>query len=149
MVNNDKTDEQRLDALTDALADSILQATDDENFEELRLSGVDPDAEAARLKAIMLATMKAFRQRALETARAGYSSQIEKMERKSYAIPETPAERRDLFAVIAQRPQYTQFVTAQYRDLDKLTDNDIETYLEDLAELGILEDLKRNETDGE
>jgi len=149
MVNNDKTDEQRLDALTDALADSILEESDAENIEELRLSGVNPDSEAARLKAMMLATVKAFRQRALETARAGYSRQIERMERKSYAIPETPAKRRDLFAFLAQRPQFTQFVTAQYRDLDKLTDNDIETYLEDLAELGILENLKRDETDGE
>lgn len=71
------------------------------------------------------------------------------MERKSYAIPETPAARRRLFSIFIQRPQFTQFVTAQYRDLDKLTDNDIESYLEDLAELGILEKLQRDETDGE
>ena len=149
MASKDRTDEQRLEALTDALADSILEESDAEVIEELRLTGIDPDAEAARTKAMMLATVKAFRQRALNAARAAYSHQIEGMERKSYAIPETPAARRRLFSIFIQRPQFTQFVTAQYRDLDKLTDNDIESYLEDLAELGILEKLQRDETDGE
>ena len=41
-------------------------------------------------------------------------------------------------------------MTAQYRDLENLTDNDIETYLEDLAELGITsEKLNRDKTNGE
>jgi hypothetical protein len=146
---NDKTDQQKLDALVDALADSVLAASDGEIIEELRMSGVNPDAEAARLRAMMLATVKAFRQRALETARAAYRRQIEQMERKPYAIPKTPAGRRKLFSFFSQRPQFAQFVTAHYRNLDNLTDNDIETYLEDLAELGILENLKRDETDGE
>jgi len=149
MANKHRTDEQRLEAVTNALADSILEASDAEVIEELRLAGVDPDAEAARMKAKMLATVKAFRQQALNAARTGYNRQIEGMERKSYAIPDTPAERRRLFSLLVQRPQFTQFVTAQYRDLDKLTDNDIETYLEDLAELGILEELQRDEINGE
>jgi len=148
MANKDRTATQKLDALADALAESIADASDKEIIEELHLSGVDPDTEAARMKAMMLATVKVFRQRALASARAGYCRQIESMERKSYPIPGTPAERRQLFALVAQRPQFTQFVTAQYRDLDVLTDNDIETYLEDLAELGILEDLRRDDTNG-
>jgi hypothetical protein len=147
MANNN-TNEQKLGALADALADSVLAASDDEIVEELRMSGVNPDAEAARLKAMMLATVKAFRQRALKTARVAYSRQIEQMERTPYAIPKTPAERRKLFSLFTQRPQFAQFVTARYRDLDNITDNDIETYLEDLAELGILEKLERDGTDG-
>jgi hypothetical protein len=149
LMSNRRTDEEKLDALIDSLADSVLEASDDEIIEELRMSGGNPDAEAARLKAMMLATVKAFRQRALETARAAYSRQIEQMERKQYAIPNTPAERRKLFSLFTQQPQFAQFVTAHYRDLENLTDNDIETYLEDLAELGILEKLERDKTDGE
>jgi hypothetical protein len=149
MATKDMTDEQRLQALTNSLADSILEESDAEVIEELRLTGVDPDAEAARMKAMMLATVKAFRQRALNAARAGYSRQIEGMERKPYALPGSPAARRRLFSLFIQRPQFAQFVTAQYRDLDKLTDNDIKSYLEDLAELGILEQLQDDATDGE
>jgi predicted phosphoribosyltransferase len=51
--------------------------------------------------------------------------------------------------LFTQQPQFAEFVTAQYRDLENLTDNDIETYLEDLAELGILEKLDRDKTNGE
>lgn len=148
-MSSKRTDAEKLDALIDALGDSVLEASDEEILEELRMSGVDPDAEAARLKAIMLGTVKAFRQRALEAARAAYSRQIEQMEKKPYPIPKTPTERRKLFSFFAQQPQFAEFVTAQYRNLEDLTDNDIETYLEDLADLGILEKLNRDKTDGE
>lgn len=148
-MSNKRNDEEKLDALIDALGDSVLEASDEEILEELRMSGVDPDAEAARLKAMMLGTVKAFRQRALEAARAAYSRQIEQMEKKPHPIPKTPTERRKLFSFLAQQPQFAEFVTAQYRNLEDLTDNDIETYLEDLAELGILEKLNRDKTDGE
>ncbi|MGA8644183.1 hypothetical protein [Candidatus Binatus sp.] len=148
MANN-RTDQEKLDALIDALDDSILEASDEDLLEELRMRGVDPDAEAARLKTMMLGTVKAFRQRALEAARAAYSSQIKKMEKKPYSLPKTPKERRQLFSLFTQQPQFAEFVTAQYRDLENLTDNDIETYLEDLAELGILEKLDRDKTNGE
>lgn len=148
-MSHKKTDEEKLAALIDALGDSVLEASDDEIVEELRLSGIEPNAEAARQKAMMLATVKAFRQRALETARAGYSRRIEQLERKPYAIPKTAAARRKLFSLFTQQPQFAEFVTAQYRDLENLTDNDIETYLQDLAELGILQKLDRDETDGE
>ena len=148
MANN-RTDQEKLDALVDALGDSILEASDEDLLEELRMRGVDPDAEAARLKTMMLGTVKAFRQRALEAARAAYSRQIEKMDKKPYSLPKTPKERRQLFSFFTQQPQFAEFVTAQYRDLENLTDNDIETYLEDLAELGILEKLDRDKTNGE
>jgi hypothetical protein len=71
------------------------------------------------------------------------------MEKKPYSLPKTPKERRQLFSLFTQQPQFAEFVTAQYRDLENLTDNDIETYLEDLAELGILEKLDRGKTNGE
>ena len=47
MANN-RTDQEKLDALIDALGDSVLEASDEDLREELRMSGVDPDAEAAR-----------------------------------------------------------------------------------------------------
>jgi Fic family protein len=147
-MRNKKTDEEKLDALINALGDSVFEETDDEILEELRMEGVDMQAEAARMKAMMLGTVKAFRQRALETARAAYKHQIEQMEKRQYSIPKTPSERRKLFSFFVRQPQFAEFVTAQYRNLEDLTDNDIETYLEDLAELGILEKLDPDKTDG-
>lgn len=148
-MSNKKTDQEKLAAFIEALGDSVLESTDDEIIEELRLAGIDPDAEAVRLKAKMLATVSAFRQRALAAARAGYRNRLEQMQRKTYAIPKTPEARRELFSFVIRQPQYAEYVTAQYRDLENLTDSDIETYLQDLAELGILPKAGGDETDGE
>ena len=145
---NKRTDEEKLDALINALGDSVLEETDDEILEELHMEGIDIRAESARMKAMMLGTIKAFRQRALQTARASYERQIQQMEKRQYSIPKTPSERRKLFTFFASQPQFAAFVTAQYRNLEDLTDNDIETYLEDLAELGVLEKLDPDKTDG-
>jgi len=71
------------------------------------------------------------------------------LEQKSYTIPKTAEARRKLFSFVIQQPQYAQYVTAQYRDLENLTDNDIESYLQDLDELGILQELDRDQTDGQ
>lgn len=145
---NKRTDEEKLDALIEALGDSILEANDEEILEELRLSGIDMNAEAARLKAMLLRTVTAFRKRPLEVARAAYNLQLEHLEKKPYRIPETAIERRKLFSLFTQQPQFAEFVTAQYRNIEELTDNDIESYLEDLAELGILDQFSDDKKDG-
>jgi hypothetical protein len=148
-MSNKRTDQERFDALADALGESILQERDEEALEELRMSGINPDAEAIRVKTLILARVKAYQQRRLRAAREGYDQQIEKLEQKTYLIPKTPGERRDLFSLILRRPQYAGYVTAQFRDLESLTDNDIKSQLEDLAELGILAQLDNGKTDGQ
>jgi hypothetical protein len=147
-MSSKRTDEQKLNALIDALGESVLEETDEELLEDLRMKGIDVLAESARIKAMLQSTVKTFRQRALEAARAAYQRQIERMDKQQYSIPETPAERRKLFSFLTKQSPFAEFVTAQYRDLEGLTDNDIETYLEDLAELGILEKFKADESDG-
>ena len=144
---NKKTESERLEAMIDALGESICNESDEEILEDLRQDGVDPEAEAARLKMMMLDTVKTFQQRRLIAAREGYSRRIEQLEKKKYPIPESAPERRTLFSFVLQQPQFANLVTAQYRELKDLTDDDIETYLEDLAELGILDELDK--TDGE
>lgn len=148
-MSSKKTEQERFDLLADALGESILQEGDEETLEELLITGVDPDTEAARLKALMLARVKANQQRHLRVAREGYDRQIEELEQKTYLIPKTARERRELFSFVLRQPQYAAYVTAQYRDLESLTDSDIETQLEDLSELGILEKLNTEKTDGQ
>ena len=57
---NKKTNSERLEAMFDALAESICNESDDELLEDLRQEGVDPEAEVNRLKDMMLDTLKAF-----------------------------------------------------------------------------------------
>ena len=142
-----KTESERLEAMFDALGESICKESDEEILEDLRNEGIDPEAEAARLKTMMLNSVKVFQQRQLILAREGYRRRVDQLEKKKYPIPESAQERRSLFSFVLRQPQCASLVTAQYRKLKDLTDDDIETYLEDLAELGILDEL--NQTDGE
>ena len=142
-----KTESERMEAMIDALGVSICNETDEEILEDLRQKDIDPEAEAARLRTMMLETVKAFQQRRLIAAREGYRRHVEQLEKRKYAIPASAQERRSLFSFVLQQPRYASLVTAQYRELKDLTDDDIETYLEDLAELGILDELDKS--DGE
>ena len=89
---NKKTNSERLEAMFDALAESICNESDDELLEDLRQEGVDPEAEANRLKDMMLDTLKAFQQRGLVSAQEGYRRRVEQLEKKS--IPFRKTDRR-------------------------------------------------------
>jgi hypothetical protein len=149
-MSNKRTEAERLDAISDALGESILAATDQEILEEARLKGRDPNVEAGRLKALMLSAVKAYQQRALREARLGYDAQAHRVASKASAIPCEPAKRRELFSfVLARQPRYSELFTAQHREFTDLTDTDIESYLEDLDELGVLDKLKQHSNDGD
>lgn len=150
MMSKKGTDTEKLEALIDALADSVRDTSDGEILEELRQTGVDPDAEAVRLRTMMLDTIKSFRQRSLNAAREAYGRQTANLDKTEHLIPATAAERRKLFESFIRQPRYLALVTSQFRNLQEVTDNDIEAYLQDLAELGILEKLSPPDaTDGE
>ena len=144
---NKKTESERLEVMFDALGESICNESDEEILDDIKQEGIDPEAEAARLRTMMLDTVKAFQQRRLIAAREGYRHRVEQLEKRKYPIPESAQERRSLFSFVLQQPQYASLVTAQYRELQDQTDDDIKTYLEDLAELGVLDEL--NQADGE
>lgn len=145
-MSNKRTDREQMDALADALSQSILEESDDETLTEAKLAGVNPEAEAAQLKSVMSAAVKKFQQKLLREAQAGYQADLQNIQQRSYRkIPETPEGRFDLFSlVIAHRPQYAAMYTTQHRDLKDLTDDDIQSYLEDLEALGVLDELTEN-----
>lgn len=143
---NEKTESERLEAMFDAIGESICNESAEEILEDLRQEGIDPEEEALRLRSMMLDTLKAFQQRRMIAAREGYRRRVEQLEKRKYPIPESAHERRSLFTYVLQQSQYASLVTAQYRELKDLPDDDIEMYLEDLAELGVLDEL--NQADG-
>ena len=142
---NKRTSSERLEAMFEALAESICNAGDGELLEDLRQEGVDPEAEANRLKGMMLDTLKAFQQRRLVSAQKGYRRRVEQLEKKKHPIPGNRQAQRSLFSLVLQQPRYAGLVTAQYRDLKDLSEEDIETCLEDLAELGILDEMDKTD----
>jgi hypothetical protein len=141
-MSTKRDDEKTLEALVTALDEADSEATDDEILQEAKLAGINTSAEAAHTKTLLLNVVTQFQKRALREAQAGYLQEVQSLSSASYALPNSPEQRRQLFElVVAKQPQYSQMYTTQHRDLKDLTDADVDSYLEDLAALGILNDL--------
>jgi hypothetical protein len=142
MVNTRHRAADELQAIMDALAESVAEAPDAEIIEEASELNEELEAGAEHLQARLLETVKAFRQQRLEAARKDYTKAIESIQRTVVDLPKTSRERRALFAaVLARRPDVGGLLTAQYRDLKALTDEDLDSCLRHLGALGVLDEI--------
>jgi hypothetical protein len=131
---------KELRALHEALADSVLSSSDDDLIEEVRQEGLDPDAVADRTRALLLTTVKTFQQRALVAARQQHQEETARLATRRFRLPASPAERRQLLeAVIAQHQQAGQMLIAQHREFKEMTDEDVESWLQQFGHLGLLD----------
>ena len=131
-----------------ALADAVAEASDEEILAEAQETGLDLDAEAESVRVVLRRSVEKFKKRKLEQARRDYELAASALLSKKYSLPKTPRERRSLLTnVLAAQPQIQGMLTVQFRELDQLSDEDIESSLRKLAELGILDSLsdKSNE----
>lgn len=137
-----RDDERLLELLINALDDATEQASDEDILQDAKLAGMDTAAQERRAKGLLLEVVTQHQKRALRAAQAGYRQEVNTLSATTYKLPSSPGERRRLFnLVVAQQPQYAEMYTTQHRDLKDLTDADVESYLEDLAALGVLSDL--------
>lgn len=141
-MSTKRDDEKLLELIVDALDDATEHASDEEVLQDAKLAGIDTAAQASRAKRLLLDVVTQHQKRALRAAQAGYRQEVQTLSSATYTLPPSPEERRRLFElVVAKQPQYAQMYTTQHRDLKDLTDADVESYLEDLAALGILKDI--------
>lgn len=137
----DKNDyDEQLANIMNSLADSVLDLSDEELLAELRKEGVDPQAEAERTRQFLRQVSKAHRMRKLENAQLIYEKQVAEMRSKRYDLPTSSSKQRELLAaVFAARPDMqSAFLTAQHRNFEELSDTDVESFLKQLKELGVL-----------
>jgi len=132
-----------LRALVDAMAQSVEDASDAEIFEDAHATGFDLKANAAELKNMLAETAKRFQKRKFFAAQQQYQAEVERIRRSSVHLPESAADRRALVQLVAaQHAQGAMALTAHGRDLERLSDNDVTSLLEELAALGLLNDIK-------
>lgn len=130
------------DNLLDALAESVLAATDEELLEEVRAAGEDPAEVAAQMEDLLLGSTRAyFRAERLKLEQAVAMPNLRLSERAR--IPTTPRERRSLLAFIMQQiPKLGPVLaTIHHREYTELTDADVAGVLEQFDELGVLSQL--------
>ncbi len=131
-----------------ALAEAVAEASAEEILAEAQEAGLDLEAEAESVRAILRRSVEKFRKRKLEQARRDYELAASALFTKKYSLPETPRERRSLLTnILTAKPQMQGMLTVQFRELDQLSDEDIESSLRKLAELGMLDDLLEKPTE--
>jgi GrpB-like predicted nucleotidyltransferase (UPF0157 family) len=133
---------EETEQILDQLADSIETGEPTEIAADLKDSGHDLNDVASRMKAAALAGVKQFRQQRLHRARQRYQKSSSRIERRNRHFGGSSEERRlRFFSVLEARPELKSALTMQHRDLNELTETDIDTALDELEILGALEDL--------
>jgi hypothetical protein len=137
-------DEELLQAVNNALAESVAETSDAEILMELREAGESPADAAERVRLLLRNTAKTFRQRRLYESWEEYRRQSAALSQSTFPLPDSPEARRELLASVFTRyPQMqTAFLTIQHRDFKALADSDVESILRQLSQLGVLDVLQ-------
>ena len=142
---SNKDYERRLRAIMNGVAESYAEASDEDLLQEARSAGVDVETSAERLKATMLDIVASHKRLRLTDARSAYESAVRDLATRQATLPVTQDTRRALFdAVMRTKPELQGLLTAQFRDLDTLTDADIESCLRQFHALGILDEFSKD-----
>ena len=139
MVERSAEDRERFDRIFDAIEESIATASDEEILEDLKDVGQDPGLTAARTRDIFAQELTNARKRKLTAAKAAYEQEIQRLASglPRIQLPDEPtAQRALLYRTLEQHPE----LTAQFRDFERLEDTDVTSCLQQLAELGLLDD---------
>lgn len=126
----------------DTVSEPVLLMSDEEVLVEAVANGEDPEQSAANVKALLLNAVKEYRQRRLRSAQEEYEREAFASQRRQGSLPDSAVERRRLLNLVCmQKPDIGNALTLRHRDFEELTDGDVESSLEELQELGALDDL--------
>lgn len=84
--------------------------------------------------------LKRLEQKKLEAARDAYRLHSIGGVKNVHIAPTPEGRKQQLSAILERNPEIRDALTTQYREFEGSSDDDIENALEDLAELGFLDD---------
>lgn len=125
----------------DALIRSAENLTDDEVEAEYREDGEDLHTVAGRVRGTLLAAVAEHQSRERDRIRRERSKSLNDLGVFRSQLPSTSEGRRQrLRGALKRNPGARSEVTAQFRNLDEMTDEDVESALTQLAFLGLLDE---------
>lgn len=130
------------------LAESVEQASPEDLLAEAKAAGQDTEKIAADVNTTLLNAVRDFEQRKLHAARSAYRMRSTVRHTRRFVMPATPAERLRMLTDAATKDNRVARVTAKFRDLKDLSDEDVQSALEDLVELGAFDDIGEQNDDG-
>ncbi len=130
---------EETERILEELAVSIEAAEPAEIAADLKDGGVDLIEIESRMKAAALSGIKTFKQKGLHRARERYQESSARIERQARGLTESSADRRRrFFQVLETNPEIRSSLTVQHRDLTEMTEDDIDSALEEMEILGVL-----------
>jgi hypothetical protein len=122
-----------------SVVEDLDRLSDDEMLSELLEAGLDPTEVAARTRSVLLEAERAFRRSRLAKVRESLAAAGEKLATAGRAwMPSSPGARRELLdAILGRHPGLQPALTVQFRDFRELTDEDVESILLQIHELGV------------
>ena len=141
------SDEKRMFALFEALADNVESLSDEELLAEVQGEGQDTEEVAIQMRLLLRNTLKTFKQRALIDAKKQHQRDDARLAATRFRLPTSATERRQLLtSLVVSHQQAGQMLIAQHRDFKAMTDDDIESWLHQFGALGLLDvSLESNE----
>jgi hypothetical protein len=140
------TTDKRPDPVFDELVKSAERLTDEELEAELAEDGETLAAVATRTRANLLGAIAQHQKAHRADLDRERAVEIEALARFKARLPRLPAARRSLLAdVLKQHPSEVAAMTAQFRNLDEMTETDIESTLMQLAYLGLVGDSEEHD----
>ena len=134
MTGKSRTGRGALDRLAEALADDILNASDEDILAEFLETDGDPERHAADMRALFEKALIAANKKRLAAAKAGAA-----------AVPRTVrapvvdiAKARERLRAFLDAPEVGKKLTLAARKESEMSDADIMATLDDLRELGML-----------
>lgn len=130
------------------IAKAVSETPDHVLRQEAIDRGEDPDQKTSRVREVLLAAIRTHQQQHLKKAGEQYRVDIERLKRRAYRLPTGQDERRRILErVLALKPRMLPAsLTAQHRHFRDVADADVESYLRQLEELGVLDELDRRDT---
>ena len=138
MAKHDDKYEQQISRLLDELAESVWLLKDEELQDEARSAGIDIVATVESLRDRMLIECKTFKQQKLVDARAAYEKKKADFEKDQTRFFVGPGLKALVWNIMTAQPQL-QAVTAKFRNLDEITDEDFEAMLRQLIQLKLID----------
>ena len=139
----------KLNTLFANLAQGVENASTEDIVAEAKAEGQDTEQIASSVRATLFDAVRSFEQRKLHAARHGYRKRSTELKSRQIVLPSTPTERLALLKRAADNDERVAKVTARYRDFKDLTDEDVQSALEDLIELGALDNIVHDSNGGD
>jgi hypothetical protein len=132
------SDEKKMRALFEALADHVESLSDEQLLADVRESGRTPEQVASEARNLIQNAVKTFKQRPLIEAQLERERALKRMSEAKYRLPSEPKIRREWLAAMMAQPQAEGMLTAHGREFAEMTDEDVEESILELIHLGVM-----------